>query len=421
MKVLWITYVMLPEAESLLTGENVQKGSGGWILGAAESLVKYCPGIELSIAIVNRKVKEFTFLRGRNFNYYLIPFLQGFDYYSHCYDQFWLRIKSEFCPDVVHIHGVESALALTYIKACGNENVVVSIQGLVSIISRFYYHDMSFFNVLKNISFRDLVRGMTLFHYEKDFRRRGEIEKQILESIKYVIGRTTWDYDHVWAINSNLKYFICNEILRKEFYSQKWEYSKCEPYTIFLSQASSPFKGAHQLIKALPYVIRTYPQVKVRIAGSSNIFSKSFKQKAAITGYELYLKRLILKNNLSDHIEFLGILSADEMLKEYLRANIFICPSTIENSSNSVAEAQILGTPLIASYVGGIPDMVPNDNVGTLFRVGEYEMLAHDIVDMFEKSRNFDNSEMRELALKRHDMFYNSTQLNKIYESILLK
>ena len=39
------------------------------------------------------------------------------------------------------------------------------------------------------------------------------------------------------------------------------------------------------------------------------------------------------------------------MILNYQQAHIFICPSAIENSPNSVAEAQLIGTPVIAIFV----------------------------------------------------------------------
>lgn len=63
------------------------------------------------------------------------------------------------------------------------------------------------------------------------------------------------------------------------------------------------------------------------------------------------------------------------MVKRYLLSNVFICPSTIENSPNSLCEAQLLGVPHIASYVGGTADLMKG-NEECLYRFEETEMLA---------------------------------------------
>ena len=53
-------------------------------------------------------------------------------------------------------------------------------------------------------------------------------------------------------------------------------------------------------------------------------------------------------------IEFLGKLTADNLVKQLCNSNFYIHPSYIENSPNSVCEAMALGMPVIATNVGGI-------------------------------------------------------------------
>ena len=416
MKVLWITYGMFPEVASYITGNRNIKGSGGWLLGAANGLVE-CSDVEIRIAIVNRAIKYRETFIGERISYELIPFGKGFDYYHNEYDETWKEIKTRFNPDVVHIHGIESTLALTYLRACGNDNTVISIQGIAGIISRYYNDGLTIMDIVRNLTLRDIITGKTLISYQKDFQRRGIFEFETLKLAKNVIGRTTWDKQHVWAVNPDLYYHFCNETLRDEFYKHKWTYDKCTPYTIFASQGSSPFKGLHFLIKALPLIKRIYPQTKLFISGAP--LPKTKNEILRQTGYQKYLVKLIKENNCSDSIFFTGPLDEQEMVNQYLSSNVFVCPSTIENSSNSVAEAQILGVPLVASYVGGIPDMIPDKEHGIMVRVGEYEMLAKTIVDVFTCSMTFDNTEMRMTAMSRHNPVQNVKRTLEIYETII--
>lgn len=416
MRVLWITYGMFPEVTSHILGNKNIKGSGGWLLGAANGLTKHTD-INLKIAIVNRAIKQRESFDGELMSYELIPFGRGFDHYHTGYDEIWREIKKRYSPDIVHIHGIESTLALSYMKACGNENTVISIQGIAGIIARYYYDGLTTKDIIRNITFRDLLTRKTLFSYKKDFQRRGLFECETLRHAKNIIGRTTWDKVHTWTINPDLNYHFCNETLRNEFYNHQWEYKKCKPYTIFASQGSAPFKGLHFLIKAFPLVKKYFPEAKLIISGTPLAKTKIEKYKQ--TGYQKYLSSLIKKYDCGESITFTGPLDEQEMVKQYLSSNVFVCPSTIENSSNSVAEAQILGVPLIASYTGGIPDMIPNERTGIMIRVGEYEMLAKTIVDIFTNSRDFDNTEMRKLAASRHNPDINFNRTLEIYKKII--
>lgn len=212
------------------------------------------------------------------------------------------------------------------------------------------------------------------------------------------------------------KYYFCNETLREEFYDEtKWSYNGCIPHSIFVSQATYPIKGFHQLIKALPLILRRYPDAVVRVAGGNPTKCNGINGLLHYTGYGKYLRRLIEKDNLSDRIVFLGGLNAEQMKNEYLHCNVFVCPSSIENSPNSLGEAQILGVPCVASYVGGIPDMMQGDD-GNMYRFEEVEMMAEKICRVF--AGNICKNNMVGIAKERHNPQTNSLQLLNIYNEI---
>lgn len=417
MKVLWIINILLPEAASILYGQSVFKTSGGWMVGAADALTTRRT-IELSVASVSYSVQDLKIIKGEKVRHYIIPLGKGNTHKNNEYQQYFKKIYDDFKPDIVHIHGTEFSHGLAYVDACGARNVVVSIQGMTSAISYYFNYGVSTYDIIRNITIRDLIKG-TLFKEKSFFRKRGLYEIELLQKVSHIIGRTEWDHAHTWAINPNAKYHFCNETLRPEFYDGVWEYEKCIPHTIFLSQAGKPVKGLHQLLKALPLIIKHYPDTQVKIAGQYYRNSGSLAWKIKKSGYEKYINTLITKNNLHGHISYLGALDAEGMKREYLSSNVFVCPSTIENSPNSLGEAQLLGMPCIASYVGGTMDMIPNMHCGDLYRFEEIEMLAWKICNVFEVSSTFDCRKMREEAIRRHDKEVNADRLLDIYRNIL--
>jgi glycosyltransferase involved in cell wall biosynthesis len=128
-------------------------------------------------------------------------------------------------------------------------------------------------------------------------------------------------------------------------------------------------------------------------------------------------------NGVADKIVFTGLLSEEEMCKRYLNSNVFVCPSSIENSPNSVGEAQLLGVPCVASYVGGVPDMVKNEETGLLYRFDEAEMLAKAVCRIFEDAElaNTISQKGKEAAFMRHSQIRNAENLNSIYKAICKK
>ena len=416
MKILWIVNILFPEAVKLLGGKDDFNSSGGWLLASAATLIK-SEVIKLYVLSVSDKVETFKILEGKKITYCIIPRCRRMEDYK----SYMSQVKEVLCPDIIHIHGTELPFGMAWVSACSSNNVVVSIQGLISVIARYYFANLKWWEIMLNITFRDMLCG-TIWSDQRDFKQRGNCEIEVIKKVRHIIGRTSFDRAHCEAINPIVQYHFCNETLRPEFYeSPRWDYTRCKQHTIFLSQASYPIKALHQVLKALPIVLKKYHNVQVYIAGRDITCDKTLSDKLRRSGYGKIIKRLIKVNNLESCVHFIGALNAEQMIHEYLSANLFICPSCIENSSNSLAEAQILGVPCLASYVGGLMDMIPNSDCGELYRFEEVEMLAWKICNWFERSAKFDNKNMVNMARQRHDSKINNQNLINIYYNIYNK
>lgn len=414
MRVLWITNMLMPPlCEALNLKESIVSGS--WMYAAAERLSK-TESINLAIATVYNG-RDFIEKRIDNILYYLLPTNQNLYKYNSHLEKYWIQIQQEFKADVIHIHGTEYPYGLAYIRACGNSNVVISIQGLVSVIANYYYSQISFLDIIKNITFRDIVKVDTIFHQKYKFYKRGRLEIEYINLVNNVIGRTLWDKDHVFSINDKVTYFHCNETLRTVFYDKVWSYDTCIKHRIFLSQAGYTIKGLHQVIKALSLIKKKYPDSHLVVAGPNLVSDVTLIDRLRRSGYGKYILYLLRKYDLVNSITFTGPLTAKQMCDNYLLSNVFVCPSVIENSPNSLGEAQVLGVPIVASYVGGIPDLVKNGEDGFLYRFEEVKMLAARVCDIFQMKENVIMN--REASLLRHDPVNNNISLCKVYEKIL--
>lgn len=276
--------------------------------------------------------------------------------------------------------------------------------------------------MLNNLTFYDLFIASTPMKEQRKYVHQGRLEEELLRKVSHIIGRTTWDHDHTWAINPNATYHFCNEILRSSFYSDnKWSFDKCQRYRIFLSQAAKPIKGLHKLIEAMPLILSTYPDTEVYVAGNDFINTSSLRGKLRYTTYARYVNSLINKYRIRNRFHFTGMLDAEQMAEQYRLANVFVCPSSIENSPNSLGEAQLIGCPVVASYVGGVPDMVENGKTGLLYRFEETEMLAAAICRIFRNNDLANCLSKKEInvANQRHDGVKNASRMMEIYKSIV--
>ena len=417
MNILWITNCLLPEATEKMDGATEIKGSGGWLLALSEGLLRLSD-IKLAVATVDSRVSKLTRIKGEKIQYYVLPGgRNGFFRINHSLEPYWREVRDEFKPNVIHLHGTEYTHGLAWLEACGANHVCVSIQGMVGIIGRYYTYGLQN-DEIRIAKIHHLLFNRGIIKTAHDFCRRGECEEEILQRVHYLIGRTSWDLAHTWAVNPHAKYFEGGEILRQEFYGEdKWNYFDCNPYSIFLSQAGYPIKGLTVFLRAMDLVLKHYPNTHVRIAGNNPSLYKGFRSWVKNGDYSRIVKNNILKYNLNDRVEFIGPLNAKEMKDEYLKSNVFVCPSSIENSPNSLCEAQILGVPVIGSYVGGIPDLMRGEEE-YLYRFEEYEMLAQLICRVFKQKDKVNTEETRQMALNRHDSDIIVNNLIKVYQTI---
>ncbi len=408
MKVLWITNMMFPRLAQKLG--QIKTSIGGWTYSAAEEL-KRQPEVELGVATVCQG-EEVQSYQIDGITYYLIPYKKTKMDYDPSYEENCRKVRDMFCPDVIHIYGSEYPISLAYVRACGNNNVVLSLQGIPSKYTRYFYSGISTSNIL---------RSFPLMLQKRRFDSNNRNEVELLSKVHYFEGRSEWDYSMVWSYNANLKYYFCSRTLRKSFYEHHWDIAQIQRHTIFLSQAQYPIKGFHEVIKALPYIIRIYDDVKVIVAGDSPIQNNGLRDYIKFLGYGRYLKKLIVKYGVADHIVFVGNQNEEQICERYKNSHVFVCPSSIENVPNSLAEAQMLGVPSIASYVGGNASLIEHGKTGFLYRFEEPEVLAKYVCDIFAS----DNLALslskagRECAMRRHNKKNNIDTLLDMYRDII--
>jgi glycosyltransferase involved in cell wall biosynthesis len=419
MNILWVTNTPLPEA-SLLMNEN-SIPFGGWLINAAKDLAKE-RNLSLKIAFPKKNLNGIQVLKGKDIHYYPFPFIKDSNRLSEREKLNLMRLIDQIKPEIVHVFGTEFAHSLAIIKVCNQKNIktVLSIQGLVSMISRHYNIGLPN-NWIRKSTFRDVIRKDNIYQQQMKFQKRGKQEVDAIKNVSHIIGRTTWDKACTSMINHDAKYYHCNETLRDIFYDYNWDINECEKYSIFLSQGSYPIKGLHFMVEAMALVVSKYPESKLYVGGIDITTSKTLKDKIKLSAYGKYIKALIKKNNLQNHIIFTGVLDERKMCEQYLRSHVFVCSSTIENSPNSLGEAMILGLPIVASNVGGISDLLTHKEEGFLYQSDAPYMLAFYICEIFrneEIALNF-SEKARLKAMMTHDKEQNHKRLLEIYQGII--
>lgn len=419
MKILWVTNIPLPEASLLLNEKPTP--FGGWLVNFADALSQQ-NDIDLSIAFPREQLNEIFRLQGEHIKYFAFP---SFNYKeSHIRERTkdLEKIIDECKPDIVNIFGTEYSHTSAMVEVCNKKcvNVVITIQGLVSVISNHYFAYLPQ-NETRKATFRDFIKRDNINLQKEKFRLRGEFEIKALKQVKHVIGRTTWDKACAFQINPSIVYHHCNETLRNEFYLKRWNIEECEKHSIFVSQGSYPIKGLHMMLQAMSIILKKFPDSKLYIAGPDITKYKSLKDKLRITSYGNYLRKLIREYKLRHNVVFTGLLNGEAMCDRYLKSHVFVSPSIIENESNSLSEAKILGLPCVASFVGGVADRINDKEDGYLYQFDAPYMLAHYVCEIFgnkELSLTLSHN-ARERALKALDKVENTNRIIEIYKKII--
>lgn len=382
-RVLWLCNAIIPQVSEKL---GVNAGTGGGWLNQLSDVFDNREDIALCVVAPFLQGDELAHINfGNKSEFY------GFQKkirepwkYDNSVEKVFAKILAEFKPDLIHIFGTEFPHTLSMVRAFNNpDKTIIHVQGIISVIAKHYTAFLPE-KVVKRYSFRDFIKIDNIEKQKHKFELRGKYEIEAIKKVGHVFHRTEWDEAVIKGINPTACLHYAQEMMRKTFYSGTWKYEYCDKYSIFISQGNYPLKGLHIMLEALRTVKELYSGVKLYIAGDDILTVGSFKEKIRESYYSKYIRKLIIEWNLTENVEFTGPLSEEKMKQRYLKSNVFVSASSIENSSNSVAEAMLLGVPVVSSFVGGCISLIEHGVNGLLYQADAPYMLAYYIVKIFD-------------------------------------
>ncbi|OOC59303.1 glycosyltransferase [Paenibacillus ihbetae] len=198
-----------------------------------------------------------------------------------------------------------------------------------------------------------------------------------------------------------------NETAKTNRLKQELNLKKSEKIIITVARLS-PMKGIEYLLKAAYITKQSHPELKYIVIGDVAFESEK--------GYKDQL--MALRNELGlDHVYFLGLRrDVPDLLKE---ADLFILPSVYDIFPTVILEAMAASLPIVATDVGGVPEMVTSDT-GDLVPPMNEEALAQAIIGMFhnrDMSQLAQNSKLKVQQCFTHQQYVDST-LN-VYNTLL--
>ncbi len=162
-------------------------------------------------------------------------------------------------------------------------------------------------------------------------------------------------------------------------------------------------KGIEYLLGAVSQLRKRYPRILLVIAGTGPL--------------EETLRNTARELGINDCVMFLGArMDMPELLRVF---DLYVLPSLSEGMPLALLEAMAAGCPIVATNVGGVPDIITDGYNGTLVKPRDKEDLAKAILGTMEDEEKRNRFRERGRALYEHH--YSAAAMTRTYEKLYLR
>ncbi|MDZ8050724.1 MAG: glycosyltransferase family 4 protein [Aulosira sp. ZfuVER01] len=178
-----------------------------------------------------------------------------------------------------------------------------------------------------------------------------------------------------------------------------------EPYTLLFFGRIWPYKGLKYLLQAIPLVAERFPEVKLIIAGRGENINQYFPH-----GYDE--QRYEIMNN---------YISYEDVVRLFERSTATVLPYIEASQSGVAALSYGMGTPIIASEIGGLKEIVRHGEDGFLVPPGDVQALADAIIDLLSDRQLQQKMQIAALSRSKNDLNWSNiaAQTVEVYEKLL--
>ena len=388
---------------------------GGW-QDSLERIVRTIPNIELVIAFVSERHSEVKVINGVSY----VPIYTRWSFGERIFRKFWdvyvekilpgaINIVEKYKPDLIHVFGTEWPFG--QIAAYTDIPVVIHIMG--SIVP---YNNA---NYPPGYSYRDMLYSnwwnprilLGLYLAERNKRNWEQWERKTWNLVCNYMGRTQWDESLSRVMHLGRRYFHVEEALRSDFLSGKyhWQLPKDGKLRLISTGCSSYWKGPDMMLKVAKILVDLGIDFEWKVAGNMPVdIMKTVEQREGAKFDEC-------------NVRILGFRKPEVLIPLLCSSSMYVHTAYIENSPNSICEAQCLGLPVVSTNVGGIATLVRQNVDGILVAANDPWQMADAILELsMDKSRLLRYSEnSKKFALARHNDENIKNQLLECYNSFI--
>lgn len=420
MKILWVVNSPLGPLGERLYGK---RNNGVWMSALMESFVEH--NEHRLVIATTASVNETLFLEENGIIYYALPDHPPILYNENKESNIreWQNLLNDEKPDLIQVWGTEFTHGLCALRFAKGIPSVIYMQGYLGSIARHYLAGMTRDELRKSVTFRDIIKHDGIVQQQQKYYASTAKEKEMVELSGNVICENDWCENSIRAVVPDVNIYRCPLSINQVFAQYTWDISKAEPHTIICNASGYPLKGLHMLLRAVALLKKKYPDVKLRVPGEKVTSDGSIQWLLRKRGYTKYIEKLIKELDIEENTEWLGALPQDQLAEQYVKAGVFVLCSAIENHSSSLKEAMMVGTPSVASAVGGVPEYVTHGENAFLYRFEEYDIMAAYIGKLFEDDALAEklsaNAKTSATALHSEKDIYQT--INDIYDKVLSK
>lgn len=356
-KIVWLCHFSNDEIQEFLKPYKRIGEIAPWIAALAK-LIEDHNDIELHIVSPHEYIcgnKQFRF-RGAHYHFFNahIPFWgrhwPGFFKFDDWTDFFLTKLKvrkivNKIKPDVLHLHGPENAyFASSIFQFRLKYPVLITIQGFIS---------------------------NTFGKKNSQIRMRVQCEKEILEKFKHFGYRTKTMGQEIKKFNANAKlhwhhypFVEVTPVIQEKKYD-----------LVFFARIAKD-KGVEDLLKALKLIKKDKPDVTLLIIGGAN------------KSYLNFLNELTFEYKLNENVNWAGFLPTQEDVHRLASASrISVLPTYNDIISGTIIESLFLGLPVVAYDVGSIYEVNEKEEIISLVKKGDINMLADSIMELLKNDK----------------------------------
>ncbi len=195
-----------------------------------------------------------------------------------------------------------------------------------------------------------------------------------VKNATWVVAINQYSYDHVCAVGAGDHASIIPNPVDPRVETLVHRPLGERPRLLFAG-VMQPRKGLHIFLDALPKVLETHPDLLVSMVGpcADQKYLETIKKQSEDMG-------------LQNVVQWIGEVKREQLFEHMTTTDLVVLPSLEETMPQILQESAIAGVPFVATKVGGVPQLVPDDLVNqVLVDAGDANQLAATLSNLLQQ------------------------------------